>query len=176
MRKVTLLAAGLVAAAGLVVPATAANAANDASTTVNFSILGTEGGGLSVTVAGGLGTVTPTAGKASGLLTLVSVSDSRNQAPRGWVASASSTDFVGTNETIPKSAVTYSASSPAGKVGGGTLASTGEQILDSPKTVVSRTGLTWPLEVATWSPTLTVNYPDGASIGSYTGTITISVA
>ncbi len=45
MRKVTLLAAGLVAAAGLVVPATAANAANDASTTVNFSILGTEGGG-----------------------------------------------------------------------------------------------------------------------------------
>ncbi len=32
MRKVTLLAAGLVAAAGLVVPATAANAANDAST------------------------------------------------------------------------------------------------------------------------------------------------
>ncbi len=76
-------------------------------------------------------------GKASGLLTLVSVSDSRNQAPRGWVASASSTDFVGTNETIPKSAVTYSASSPAGKVGGGTLASTGEQTLDSPKTVVS---------------------------------------
>ncbi len=175
MRKVTLLAAGLVAAAGLVVPATAANAANDASTTVNFSILGTEGGGLSVTVAGGLGTVTPTAGKASGLLTLVSVSDSRNQAPRGWVASASSTDFVGTNETIPKSAVTYSASSPAAR---SVWAARVDRRADPRLSQDCRQpdGPDVAVEVATWSPTLTVNYPDGASIGSYTGTITISVA
>ncbi|NKR44030.1 hypothetical protein GS506_01005 [Rhodococcus hoagii] len=38
------------------------------------------------------------------------------------------------------------------------------------------TGLSWPLEMITWTPALTVNYPDGAAIGAYSATITISVA
>ncbi|MGF7124761.1 MULTISPECIES: hypothetical protein [unclassified Rhodococcus (in: high G+C Gram-positive bacteria)] len=171
MRKVTLLAAGLAAAAGLLVPATAANAADSADTTVTFAIAGA-GGNLSLITGGPVGTIVPGAGKATGTLPTVTVSDNRNGAPRGWVASATSTDFG----TIPKSAVVYKATALAGKVGPGTLESTGDQALDAAKTVVNRTGLTWPLEVITWTPALTVNYPDGAAIGEYSGTITVSVA
>lgn len=174
MRKVTLLAAGLAAAAGLLVPATAANAADSANTDVTFIIAGLDGN-LSLT-SGPLGTIVPGSGSATGTLPPVSVSDNRNSAPRGWVASVTSTDFVGDNQTISKSSVVYEATALAGKVGTGDLASTGPQSLDSAKTVVDRTGLTWPLEVITWTPRLTVNYADGAALGNYTGTITVSVA
>lgn len=133
-------------------------------------------GGLSVTVAGRWATVVPGAKSANGTLTLISVTSTGGVAgsPVAWTATASSTDFVGTNGTIPKSAVTYEATAIAGNVGGST--STPRQTLDSPKTVVDRTGSIWPSETVTWTPALRVDYPDGAAVGSYTGTITISVA
>ncbi|WP_258195451.1 hypothetical protein [Rhodococcus sp. OK519] len=132
--------------------------------------------GLSITVAGKWATVVPGAKSANGTLTLISVNSTGGVAgsPVAWTATASSTDFVGTNGTIPKSAVTYEATAIAGNVGGST--STPRQTLDSPKTVVDRTGSIWPSETVTWTPALRVDYPDGAAVGSYTGTITISVA
>lgn len=132
-------------------------------------------GGLSITVAGQWATVVPGAKSANGTLTLITVRD-ESSGTRGWVATASSTDFVGTNGTIPKSAVNYRATALAGELAGGDLSSKGWQSLEAPKTVVERTGLSWPLEMITWTPALTVNYPDGAAIGAYSGTITISVA
>lgn len=131
--------------------------------------------GLSVSVAGPLGTIVPGATSASGTLTLITVRD-ESSGPRGWVATASSTDFVGPNGTIPKSAVTYRATALAGELLGGDLTSKGSQSLESPKVVVERTGLDWPLEIITWTPALTVDYPGGAAVGTYKGTITISVA
>lgn len=131
--------------------------------------------GLSVSVAGPLGTIVPGATSASGTLTLITVRD-QSSGPRGWVATASSTDFVGPNGTIPKSAVTYRATALAGELLGGDLTSKGSQSLESPKVVVERTGLDWPLEIITWTPALTVDYPGGAAVGTYKGTITISVA
>ncbi|NKR28260.1 hypothetical protein GS467_05735 [Rhodococcus hoagii] len=131
--------------------------------------------GLSITVAGQWATVVPGAKSANGTLTLITVRD-ESSGTRGWVATASSTDFVGTNGTIPKSAVNYRATGLAGELAGGDLSSKGWQSLEAPKAVVERTGLSWPLEMITWTPALTVNYPDGAAIGAYSGTITISVA
>lgn len=131
--------------------------------------------GLSITVAGSVGTIVPGAKSANGTLTLITVRDD-SSGTRGWVATASSTDFVGTNGTIPKSAVTYRATALAGELVGGDLSSKGWQSLETPKVVVERTGLYWPLEMITWTPALTVNYPDGAAVGAYSGTITISVA
>ncbi|NKS64702.1 hypothetical protein GS966_01970 [Rhodococcus hoagii] len=133
-------------------------------------------GGLSITVAGQWATVVPGAKSANGTLTLISVTSTGGVvgSPVDWTATASSTDFVGTNGTIPKSAVTYEATAIAGNVGGSTSAP--RQNLGSPKIVVDRTGSVWPSETVTWTPRLWVDYPDGAAIGAYSGTITISVA
>ncbi|WP_280761603.1 hypothetical protein [Prescottella agglutinans] len=132
--------------------------------------------GLSITVAGRYGTIVPSAKSASGTLTLISVTATGGVvgSPVDWTATASSTDFVGPNGFIPKSGVTYTATAIAGNVGGST--STPTQTLDTPKTVVARTGSVWPSETVTWTPALRVDYPGGAAIGAYTGTITISVA
>ncbi|WP_348603042.1 hypothetical protein ABI214_13455 [Prescottella soli] len=132
--------------------------------------------GLSITVAGGYGTIVPGADRASGTLTLISVTATGGLAgsPVDWTATASSTDFVGPNGTIPKSAVTYTATAIAGNVGGST--STPTQTLETPKTVVARTGSIWPSETITWTPSLRVDYPGGAPVGTYRGTITVSVA
>lgn len=176
MRKITIAVAGAAAAAaaaGLLVPA-AAQAATTADTNVTFSVAG-QGGGLSIT-AGGLGTIVPGAGSATGILPTVSVTDNRSAAPRGYTVTASSTDFTGTNQTIPKANVTYTATAVAGKVGPGTLAASGAQSLSAPAGVLDRAGLTWPLEIATFTPALTVDYSGGAAIGAYSGTITLSVA
>ncbi|GAB2642664.1 hypothetical protein ABI214_13465 [Prescottella soli] len=175
MRKITLAAAGVVAAAGLLVPATVANAANSANTDVTFVITGM-GGSLSLITGGPVGTIVPGSGGASGTLTTVTVTDSRDGSGRAWTASASSTDFVGPNMTIPKSAVSYNATAVAGGLLGGNLASTGAQSLDAPKAVVNRTGLNWPTEIITWTPALKVDYQGGAPIGTYAGTVTVSVA
>ncbi|AVP66565.1 hypothetical protein C7H75_00505 [Prescottella equi] len=131
--------------------------------------------GLSITVFGQWATIVPGAQSANGTLTLISVSDNALGSDKSWVATASSTDFVGPYGTIPKSAVTYEPTAVAGKTLGGTLSVQGPQSLGTPQTVVERTGLDW-LETITWTPRLRVNYPDGAAVGSYTGTITISVA
>ncbi|WP_433608862.1 hypothetical protein [Prescottella agglutinans] len=175
MRKITLAAAGVVAAAGLLVPATAANADTSANTEVTFVIAGA-GGSLSLITGGPVGTIVPGPGGASGTLTTVTVNDSRNGSGRGWTATASSTDFVGPNMTIPKSAVTYTATAVAGGLMGGSLDATGAQALDAPKAVVNRTGLNWPTEIITWTPSLKVDYQGGAAIGTYKGTVTVSVA
>ncbi|MDH6680258.1 hypothetical protein M2284_004484 [Rhodococcus sp. LBL1] len=63
----------------------------------------------------------------------------------------------------------------AGKARGAALNSNEAQSRGTPKAVVERTGLDW-LESVTWTPELRVDYPGGAAIGAYTGTITISVA
>ncbi|QBJ96647.1 hypothetical protein ERC79_12215 [Rhodococcus sp. ABRD24] len=132
-------------------------------------------GGLSIIVGGQWGTIVPGSSSASGTLTTVTVTDN-SSGTRGWVATASTTDFVGPHYTIPKSAVTYTATALAGELLGGSLSSKGAQNLATPKTVVERSGLYWPLEIITWTPALRVDYPGGAAVGTYTGTITISVA
>lgn len=120
--------------------------------------------------AGSYGTIVPYATSATGILPTVTVSTWQGQ---GWSASASSTDFTCPNgAVIPKSQVTYSATAPAGVAG----TATGPQTLASPKTVFTSggSGLNGVLNTGTWTPALTVAYPNGASMCTYTGTITVS--
>lgn len=175
MRKSLILAAGAIAAAGLITPAVAHADTSD-DTVVSFIVLGA-GGNLSITT-GPVGTIVPEVSgeAASGSLPLVSVTDSRNGSPRAWTTSAVSTDFVSGTDTISKNNVTYNATGLAGKVGPGTVASTGETNIGTTAAVVNRTGLTFPTEVITWTPLLKVSYPGGTAIGTYSGTITVSVA
>ncbi|AUH69862.1 MULTISPECIES: hypothetical protein [Gordonia] len=178
MRKLPLVAAvAAAAAAGILVPSGAAEAAPSADTQVTFVVAG-QGGDLSIT-AGPLGAIVPNANGtlATGGLPTASVTDNRNGSPRSWETTASSTDFTGQGVTIPASDVKYEANAIIGKVGGGDVTGQGEKSLGSPATVVTRTGLTWPLEIITWSPALTVDFPTGGlPIGSYSGTVTVSVA
>lgn len=126
---------------------------------------------LSVTV-GSVGTIVSGATSAGGSLPLVSVTTWQGQA---WSASASSTDFTCPGGvTIPRSQVTYRASAVAGLLRGG--GSTGSQTLDTQRTVLTSngSGSNGLVETATWTPLLTVAYPDGASACTYSGTITVS--
>lgn len=175
MRKSLIAAAGALAVAGVISPAVA-HADTSANTNVTFVIAG-GGGNLSI-IAGPLGTIVPQLSgvEASGSLPLVTVSDNRNGSPRGWTTTASSTDFVGPDQTIPKSDVSYNATALAGKVGAGSVTSAGWQDIGTATAVATRSGLNMPVELITWTPLLKVKYPDGAAIGSYTGTITVSVA
>lgn len=131
--------------------------------------------GLSIGTWGPVGTIVPGATTASGTLPVISVSDNTVGSGKSWVATASSTDFVGPNMTIPRSAVVYEPTAIAGKGIGGALSSKGAQSLGGPRAVVERTGLDL-LETISWTPALTVNYPGGAAVGTYRGTITVSVA
>lgn len=132
--------------------------------------------GLSVSAGLPAGTVVPGATSANGSLPTVTVTDNGSGSNRMWTATVSCTDFVGPSWTIPRSAVTYRATAVAGKLVGGELTNNGAQTLDAPKAAVARAGLDWPLEVITWTPVLSIDYPNGAAVGSYTGTVTISVA
>lgn len=99
------------------------------------------------------------------------------------VASVSCSAFTtggGTaNETIPCSAISYW-SGPATSVTGltgtpGQLTSAQAVTLASTRTAFTGTGLALSISVS-WNPTLIVNIPASAVAGTYTGTITHSVA
>ncbi|MCA1008724.1 hypothetical protein LCL87_23705 [Rhodococcus hoagii] len=180
MRKITLAAAGVVAAAGLLVPATA-NAA-EANTPVQFIVTAISGGGLSMTagVADSLNLSSSNANSVSGSLTAVGVTDSRG-GTRGWTASVSITDFVdqASGVTIGKDRVSYKVPSvvpfqlaPATVqiLGGGT------QTLETKKDVVQRGNITILSDTTSWIPQLTVQlFGDGNTPGTYKATVTTSV-
>lgn len=131
-------------------------------------------GALSVTSGGPWGSIVPNAdGKsASGSLPAPSVSTSVRQS---WVATITSSDFVNGSHVIPCSAVTYRVSSVTRSLLSGSATSTEAQTgLCSPKDVVVRDDA-WALDITTWTANLTVAYPEGAAIGTYRGTITVSV-
>ncbi|SEB92356.1 hypothetical protein SAMN04488550_1023 [Gordonia malaquae] len=123
--------------------------------------------GLSVST-GGYGTIVPGATSANGSLPLVTVASGGGGS---WTATASSNGFGCPAMTIPSSAVTYSATAPAG---GLYMNARSNQNLGSPQVVMTSTsGLA---ELVTWTPLLSVAYPGGAAICTFSGTITISVA
>jgi len=134
--------------------------------------LGTGNTGTSITAA--LGTVT--------------VTDNRAELAPVWTATAVSSNFTtgaaGTAETIPNSDVSYwsgpaLATSDPGDTGAtfvpGQLTSADAVVIAAPQTAFSLTAGIGENSV-TWDPTLVVAVPDGAVAGTYTGTVTHSVA
>jgi hypothetical protein len=114
----------------------------------------------------------------------VTVTDSGLVAP-SFTATVTGTVFTtgagGASQTIPKTSILYwsgPATSVSGLLGSGTpgqATAAQAQDLSVSRTAFSGTGLLLNIS-ATWNPTIIVNIPSAAVAGSYSGTITHSVA
>lgn len=152
-----------------------ASAGSDPDTTVTFSV---NVGELSMTApaSADLGSGDPGT-TISGNLGDVVVTDNRAELAATWTVTALSTAFTtggGTPlETIPATDATYD---PGDITTTGSVTATGSSITLSgtPQTVVTGSGS--GNNTATWDPTIAVAVPASAVGGTYTGTLTQSVA
>jgi hypothetical protein len=168
-------------AAAVIAPA---DAATSGGTTTTFTVSAT-GTGLAITVPGsvGLGTGNPGSSITQHLGT-VQVSDARAVNPAAWTASVTSTDFTNTAitaDTIPVADVNYWSGPTTATFGSGTFtpgqATTGVQapLSGTALTAMALTGGAGS-NSASWNPTLVVAVPATAVAGTYSGTVTHSVA
>jgi hypothetical protein len=171
MRTRILPAAAAAAALVLVQPGLAI-AADDPSTTVTFTV--TSGAlSLSVPVSAVLGSGAPgtTNSAPNGPCT---VTDDRALASAAWTVTAAETNFANGSSTIPATDATYSA---------GTVTTTGTITVTPTDVTLSNSAQTVLIgsagvgdNTASWNPAVAVNVPAGAVGGTYTGTLTQSVA
>jgi YVTN family beta-propeller protein len=115
-------------------------------------------------------------GTATGQLGNVTVNDQRSLADATWVATASLTDAFTTpgGSPITGSATTYTPGAAVTSVNGPFTPGTAGT-LASARTAFSKTSGSGDNSV-TWNPTLDVAVPASAVAGTYTGTVTHSVA
>lgn len=165
------------AAAAVVVAAAPASAAPSGTTDATFSV---DGGTLDITVPASidLGTTYAT-GQASAFME-ISVVDERAALVGTWTADVVGSDFVtgaGTQEeTIPASLVQYRTFAPPDTTGTGTVTFLyGQYTIDTPTVFVTKTDGAGN-NSATWYPMVSVDAPAAGVAGTYTGTITHSVA
>ncbi|GAB2844522.1 hypothetical protein GCM10027176_55290 [Actinoallomurus bryophytorum] len=107
----------------------------------------------------------------------VTVDDTRGTGPSDWIATVTSTDFTEPGAPhIPPSAMTYRPGAPISGTGDGlfTPGTTGT-LSSTPRTAYSHTAGTGTNHL-TWNPTLSIAIPFTAPGGTYTGTVTHSVA
>ncbi len=177
--------AAVLASAGLAVTALVgiagpASAATTGNTTTTFAITG---GALSVTVptstALATGTVSSGSLTASGQLGSVAVADNRGALINAWTTNVSSTTFVtGTstaNETVDKTNIAYSSGTATSTSGLGTFVPGTLASMATTGTAAAWTGASGN-NSATWNPTLTFTLLPSQVAGTYTGTVTHSVA
>jgi len=168
--------------------------------TFSFTVKVTDASGktatqaTSITIASGLLAITAPAstalpsaspgGATSVRLGTVTVTDNRGIASASWTATVTATTFVtggGTvAETIPLTQVTYWAGPATATTGTGTFtpgqaSATAAVSLTAPQTAFSLSSGS-SVNSASWNPTLSVSVPAGAIAGTYTATITHSVA
>lgn len=153
-----------------------APAAHAATTTTTFTLTA---GALSISAPGSAALSNAATGAASlaGSLGTVTVTDARGGI-NGWAATASSSSFTGTGlSVIANSSVDYTSGLATASSGvvtpvpGAALPTA----MGSPVTAFSGTVVVGNNSVS-WAPSLTVNLPSNALAGSYSGTITHSVA
>lgn len=170
IRFVPALAVG---ASALVFAAPGAQAAGTAAT---FQLTG---GSLSITqpATASLGSTGVGATTLSGSLGSVSVTDSRGLVSAIWTASAVSTAFTTggatSNETVAATNIAYSAGT-ATTTGSGTFTATPLSSMAVSSAVGAWTGV--GINSATWNPTITFTFLPTQVSGTYSGTITHSVA
>ncbi|WP_354645275.1 hypothetical protein [Kitasatospora camelliae] len=137
---------------------------------------------ISLPTATSLGSAAPS-GTISAALGQVTVSDGRGLATSTWSATVAATNFTtgaaAPAQTITTTNVSYW-SGPATSTNGTVISSPGQsdasnkQPLNSARTAFSSNGN--GNSSTSWNPTLVITIPAGATAGTYTGTITHSVA
>ncbi|MEH1098308.1 hypothetical protein [Micromonospora sp. CPCC 205561] len=183
--RFTRIAVGVVAAcASLPLVASPAVAAPTDTTVVTLNVVGA-GLDIEAPETANLGSALP--GTAlSGSIGTVRVIDQRGSADASWTATVSTTDFEtgggGASERILASEIDYWSGPATEQAGNGTfvpgqLTAADAEPLDTvnPLIAFQHTGGTG-VNSAAWAPTLIVNIPASAVVGTYTGTVTHSVA
>lgn len=173
-RRFLVAAAAAAAAVGLAAPPAVAAPTTD--TTVTFTITA---GGLNITApaAVNLGNGV-SGGNVSGTIGPVQVSDQRGLLAATWTVTVSSTAFKtggGTAaETIAASAATYTPGLPTATTGVPVPVPGLPGALGTPRTAYTATAV--GSNSVTWNPNLSIALPAAAVAGTYTGTVTHSVA
>jgi hypothetical protein len=176
--KLITLALTVAASGALAVAPSVANAAQTGATSSTFTLTG---GTLDITVpaSANLGSTAVGSATLSGSLGAVSVTDNRGLLAANWTTTVTSTAFTtGTataNETVANTSIAYSSGVATASTGSGTF---------TPGVVaaIGATGGTagvWAgvgVNSATWNPTVTFTLSPSQVAGTYTGTITHSVA
>jgi len=186
MRKaiVTTIVAGAVSVGAMAAGPIAAQADTTGSgpTTTTFSV---SGGSLAITApaSANLGSASIGAPSVGGSLGTVTVTDQRaSLSLASWTASVTSSSFTtgqaSSNETIPATDVGYNPGTQTAQSGIGVFAPGVLTALNNIAT--AQTAYTAVAEVGatsvSWNPTITVTLPSSVVAGTYTGTITHSVA
>jgi hypothetical protein len=175
MRKTLLVAAS--AATLTLGLATPAMAATTGDTTVNFTLTG---GLLSVTVPASatLGSaLTGGVATPSGALGVVTVADGRGGVA-AWTATVTTTSFTSAeNIGLPvlPAGVSYAPGSPTASTGIAIFTPGIAGAIGATKAAIVTTGVSGNNSLS-WNPTITVAVPASAIVGTYSGTITHSVA
>ncbi|MET8780162.1 hypothetical protein [Streptomyces sp. NPDC004589] len=172
MRARSLFVAAAAAALVLVQPGLAAAAA-DPSTTVTYTV--TSGAlTLSVPASASLGSGAPGT-TISAPIGPVTVTDDRALLSASWTVTAAETDFV--NDGAPTIPATDAGYDPGSITTTGTITATGTPVTlsNTAQTVVTGSAGVGD-NTATWNPTVVVAVPPSAVGGTYTGTLTQSVA
>ncbi len=148
----------------------------------------------SVTIAAGALTIsvpvtavlpsTPPGTTTTAQLGTVTVTDQRGTAPASWTATVTATTFVTggatTPETIPLTQISYWSGPVTATTGTGTFTPGQASAAAAVTLTVPRTGFSVTtgssVNSASWNPTLSVSVPAAAVAGTYTATITHSVA
>ena len=161
-----------------------ASAATAGATTTTFTL---NGGAISITVPSttvNLGSASVGAGTITAQLGTVSVNDARGLLNGSWTSTVSSSHFTtggGTAaETISASNVSYWSGAATATSGVGTLL--GSQLTSGLAVAINaaQTAFTGGSLIgnnsASWNPTMVVTIPAAAVVGTYTGTVTHTVA
>ncbi|MDQ2750016.1 MAG: hypothetical protein M3Y44_10925 [Actinomycetota bacterium] len=182
IRRARLAVGAAVLATAMAAALATPSAAQAAPTTVTFTLTS---GALTITapVAAALGT-----GAAGGTLTAalgsVAVSDLRGSLVAAWTATASTSTFTTGGataaETVPTAAVSYwsgpsTSTSGLGVFTPGQLTALNAVTLSAPATAFALAAGVGN-NAASWNPTLIIAVPAAAVAGSYSGTVTHSVA
>jgi hypothetical protein len=177
MRRIISSAVSGVIACGFVAAMTAPAGASPAGTTTTF-VVNTGALAISAPASASLGTISVGTTTVSGSLGAVTVTDNRGLLSGGWAASVLSTSFTNGTTTIPASSIQYTANPPtvssglsAIVPGSGTLSTTTPLTVQTAVLSVNLGG-----SMATWNPTIQVTVPSVLTTGTYTATITHSVA
>jgi hypothetical protein len=176
-RTVRLLVALVLGTAILSLPAHA----DDTTTTFTLSA-----GPLAISVpaSASLGSMATGTASLSAQLGAVTVSDTRGALGEDWTATVSSTDYTTggatADETIANDDVSYWSGAATAATGvavrlPGQLLAANAQSLSTSRTAFSASA-TLGNNSTTWNPTLVVTIPSDAVAGTYSGTVTHSVA